>query len=105
MTIKEKIRQRRSQMLVHSCIYYEMDNNIVSDDTWQRWANELTTLQNENPDDCIIDFFDDEFKDWDGSTGTHLPLRNPIVRGKALLILKLHEINENKGVQLDDFMV
>ena len=29
--IKEKIKQRRTQMLVHSCIYYELNDNIVPD--------------------------------------------------------------------------
>ena len=49
-TIEEKIRQRRSQMLIHSHIYYEMDDNIVDDHTWQRWADELAELQDKNPD-------------------------------------------------------
>ena len=39
--IKEKINQRRRQMLVHSCIYYRFDTNIVSDFDYDRWVNEL----------------------------------------------------------------
>ena len=85
-TIKEKIRQRRSQMLVHSFLYYRMDDPIIDDDKWQRWANELAELQNNNPDDCNIDFYDEEFKDWNGDTGFHLPLNDSKVRKKALQI-------------------
>ena len=55
--IKAKIRQRRSQMLIHSCLYYEMDDSIVSDDQWQQWADELEVLQKENPKFMNIDFF------------------------------------------------
>mgnify|MGYP000436135121 FL=1 len=87
-SIKEIIRQRRAQMLIHSCIYYELDNNIVDDFTWQRWADELADLQNNNPEDCNIGFYDREFKDWTGASGAFLPLRSPWVMGKALQLLK-----------------
>lgn len=87
-TIKEKIRQRRAQMLVHSCAYYELDDQMVDDHTWQRWADELTKLQNEHPEDCKIGFFDDEFSNWDGSSGYHLPHRHPWVYAKTSALLK-----------------
>lgn len=78
-------------MLIHSCLYYEMDSEIVTDDKWQQWANELTELQNNHPDCKTIGFYDREFGDWDGSTGMHLPHRNPWVYGMALKILKYDE--------------
>ncbi len=101
-TVKEKIRQRRSQMLVHSCLYYEMDESIVSDDKWQQWANELALLQLENPNDCRLDFYDEEFEDWTGASGAFLPLNDPKVRSKAAYILK---ISENNYVQTDPDVV
>ena len=85
-----KIRQRRAQMLIHSCIYYEMDDNIVSDHRWQAWADELEALQLANPHCCNINFYDNEFRNWDGSTGNHLPHRHPWVLSKANYILSLH---------------
>lgn len=82
-TIKERIKQRRSQMLVHSYLYYIEDAALISDDKWQRWADELYRLQKKNPDECQIDFYDEAFKDWTGDTGFHLPLKDPKVIKKA----------------------
>ena len=86
-TIEEKIRQRRAQMLIHSCIYYELNDNIISDHKWQQWADELEKLQRENPGKCKIGFYDKEFKDWTGATGNHLPHHNSWVMRKAQHIL------------------
>lgn len=92
-TIPEKIKQRRSQMLVHSCLYYDMDESIIDDHTWQRWADELAELQNEYPEHCRLKFFDKEFIAWDGTSGYHLPLRDPYVQSQARKILDYHEKN------------
>lgn len=78
---RERIQQRRAQMLIHSYAYYVLDAPMVSDDTWQRWANELVALQAEIPD-VKIGFYDHAFGDWDGSTGMHLP-QDRWVRNKA----------------------
>jgi hypothetical protein len=101
-TIKEKIRQRRAQMLVHSRIYYEMDENLVDDYTWQRWADELAVLQNENPADCNIGFYDSEFEGWNGSSGAFLPLKEYWVVSKTQHIL---DICRNKDVQSEDTVI
>lgn len=87
-TIEEKIRQRRAQMLVMSCIYYELNDNIISDHKWQQWADELQKLQEENPDKLNIGFYDYAFQDWTGATGNHLPHRDPWVMRKAMWLLK-----------------
>ena len=71
--IKDLIKRRRGQMIVHSFLYYSMDNPIISDDTWQAWADELTELQSKYPKLCKLQYYDKNFKDWDGSTGMHLP--------------------------------
>lgn len=84
-TVAERIRQRRAQMLVHSYIYYHLDTSVVSDDTWQRWANELRDLQAVYG--WQIGYYDEPFQDWDGSTGCHLP-QDDQVRDKALKVLR-----------------
>lgn len=87
---QELIRRRRAQMLIHSCIYYELNDNIVSDDTWQKWADELEQLQKDEKD-IEIGFYDSEFWNWTGATGNHLPHRDPWVKSKALYIMEIHE--------------
>lgn len=72
-------------MLVHSYIYYFMGDSIISDRKWQKWANELVSLQNK----CkVIDWYDEEFDDWTGSTGMHLP-RDDWVVNKAVQLLRI----------------
>ncbi len=70
-SVREKIKQRRAQMLVHSYIYYELDDSIVTDQQWQAWANELRDLQ--AVFGHTIGWQDGAFKGWDGSTGFQLP--------------------------------
>ena len=48
--IRELINRRRRQILVHSVIYYRMNDNLISDDQWAKWALELETLQNDYPE-------------------------------------------------------
>ena len=81
---EDRIRRRRAQLMVHSYLYYELNTNRVSDDTWQAWANELVELQREHPEP--IGFFDDLFQDFDGSTGYHLT-KNEWARGVATRLL------------------
>ncbi len=71
-TVAERILQRRLQMIIHSYIYYCLDNNIVSDRKWTEWAKELETLQREHPEEAKKVRFAELFSDWDGSTGFHL---------------------------------
>lgn len=85
--INELINRRRRQILVHSCIYYVYNDNIISDETWAKWATELEELQNTHPDiakDCV---YADTFKGFDHSTGFDLPLRDPWVMNKAQQLL------------------
>jgi len=88
-TLPEKIRQRRSQMLVHSCLYYHMDDNLVSDHVWQAWADELAELQTRYPEACQIGFYDKEFMGWNGSTGCHLPTDHEVLH-KARKLQEYH---------------
>lgn len=86
-TLSEKIKQRRTQMLVHSYLYYTLDDTIITDEKWQQWADELTELQKQKSD---IGFYDKEFGDWNGSTGMHLPSPAWIVnKAKKLLTSKV----------------
>jgi NAD-dependent DNA ligase len=85
--IKALIKRRRAQMIIHSYIYYELNENLISDDQWQAWAEELHKLQTDNPKLCKIRYYDKEFSDWDGTTGNHLP-KTIIVETRAKQILE-----------------
>ena len=79
LKIAELIQQRRLQLLVHSCIYYRLNTNKVSDREWDAWAKELVKLQHDYPDIAKDVPLAEEFADWDGTTGEFLPIDRPNV--------------------------
>lgn len=83
LIIAEKIQQRRLQLLVHSCIYYKFNYNIIDDRTWDKWAKELKQLQTDYPDISKQVIWYEVFKNWDASTGAFLPLDDECVVKKA----------------------
>lgn len=87
LKIAEKIQQRRYQILVHSCIYYHMGQNIISDYEWDEWARELRDLQNQYPEISKQVTLYEYFKDWDAYTGFHLPITLDWVIEKAERLL------------------
>lgn len=91
MNINERIQQRRLQLLVHSCIYYEFDTNIVTDTKWNEWAKELVQLQEDYPKESSEVIWSEAFKDFDGSTGMDLPIKDPWVRNKAQELINNRE--------------
>lgn len=102
-TIKEKIRQRRRQMLVHSYIYYELDDNIVSDAQWAKWAKELEQLQKDYPKESAEVEEYEQFKDWDGSSGAFLNFGENIKTvAKILLELKSGSKISNSAILVHD---
>ena len=95
LKIAEKIQQRRYQMLIHSCIYYKLNDNYISDYQWSEWAKELAELQNKYPDISKEVTLYEYFEDWDGSTGVFLPLDLPWVMQKAQDLLHYRD-NKSK---------
>lgn len=70
--IMEKIKRRRRQIMVHSLIYYRLNNNLIDDKTFDKWAYELVDLQKQYPEESkAVELYED-FKDWDGTTGFNL---------------------------------
>nr|DAU02280.1 MAG TPA: NAD-dependent DNA ligase (contains BRCT domain type II) [Caudoviricetes sp.] len=74
--IKELINRRRRQVLVHSVIYYKLNDNLIDDATWSKWALELEELQNQYPKISAGCLLAKEFENFDHSTGMSLPLDN-----------------------------
>lgn len=67
-----KINQRQRQIIVHSVIYYKFNTNLVTDEVWQGWANELVKLQKDYKELSKKSAFWRTMEDFDGSTGFHL---------------------------------
>lgn len=93
--VAELLNRRRRQILVHSIIYYKMDDNLISDSTWSAWATELEELQKKYPDIAAKVPYAEEFKDFDHSTGMNLPLDDPdaVLKGhgeKSVMLLSQH---------------
>ena len=82
---EQLIRRLRALMLIHSHLYYRMCTSIVNDFQYDWWAKELASLPYKE-----IGFYDEVFKDWDGSTGYHLPY-DDWIHDKACYILELHD--------------
>ena len=94
-----KIQQRRLQMLVHSYIYYVLNDNIISDFTWNKWAHELAVLQKKYPKTSKKVPYYKQFKNWDGSTGAFLDFDDNIA-GKAEYLLEIqHPVKQAKKVK------
>ena len=93
-TLKQEVKRLRSQMLVHSCIYYRLDDSLITDHEWMQRAQTLAKLQEvikAKAGHCSIGWYDDAFEDWDGSSGFQLPLADPWVVSKARHLLELRE--------------
>lgn len=86
LQVAEKIQRRRLQLLVHSYIYYQLDQNIVSDSTWSKWAKELAELQAKYPNMSKRIPYAKEFADWDGSTGAFLEFDDATVQRAERLL-------------------
>lgn len=89
--IEELIHRRRRQILLHSYLYYQLDKNLISDHTYDEWCKELAELQLKHPKECAsVKFYYKEFKDFDGSTGYHLP-KEAWMHDTAIKLLRYHE--------------
>lgn len=91
LKIAERIQQRRYQMLIHSCIYYRLNDSYVSDHQWSEWAMELKELQDTYPKISEKVTLYEYFKDWNGSSGAFLPLDLDWVMQKARDLLNYRE--------------
>ena len=91
--IRELINRRRRQILVHSIIYYEMNDSLISDNQWAEWALELEELQGKYPDIAEECPYADAFSGFEHSSGYNLPLRDPWGVNKARYLIALRDRN------------
>jgi hypothetical protein len=66
-----------------------MNTNLLPDATFDLWAHELAMLQTAHPEEsAAVDYMRDEFKDFTGDGGSHLPLLEPRAYTIALELQK-----------------
>lgn len=99
---KELINRKRRQILIHSCIYYRMNTNIIPDSTWDKWAGELERLQNKYPKIAKECDWHEAFRNFNASTGFNLPLGNSWVRSKARQLLNNPFIKEDENFEIQE---
>lgn len=91
------IGRRRRQILVHSVIYYKMNENIISDQQWSDWAVELEQLQRDYPDIAEVSPLHEAFKDFEHSSGQTLPLEDPWAVRTAQWLLTIHHNKQEEN--------
>ena len=70
LTTQEYIDWLQRYIIVHSYVYYELDNNYISDREYDAKSKELTRLKEEYPDLWKNSMYHKQFTDeYNGSTG------------------------------------
>lgn len=70
LSIQEYIDFLQRFILVHSYIYYELNNNVISDKLYDAKSKELVKYKNEYPDLWKTSMYYEQFKDdYNGATG------------------------------------
>lgn len=91
MVIEELIHRRRRQVLVHSILYYRMGKSTLTDVQFDAWARELAKLQKDNPEASErVEYMREEFSDFSGETGYHLPLMDENATRVAELVWEVY---------------
>ena len=81
------INRRERQILVHSFLYYQLNESIISDHTFDLWSKELAELIKKHPEEFKASVYADAFEDFDGSSGYDLPYGYPEIQNTGLRLL------------------
>lgn len=81
------IARRRRQILIHSIIYYGLDDSLVPDARFDEWCRDLVELQEAFPERRDEGPYAEAFSGFTGATGFDLPLHDPgaLERARSLL--------------------
>ena len=85
----EWMNRRERQLLVHSFLYYQLNENIISDHTFDLWSKELAKAIIDHPETFKQSVYADGFKNFDGSSGYDLPFHLPEIQNTGYRLLKL----------------
>jgi len=92
ITTKESdIERLQRQLILHSVIYYRLNESIWSDTQYDTASQKLVSIK--GTQEFKDSKFYDLFKDFDGSTGYHIALDTPYWISLATRILSYHELH------------
>lgn len=89
--VRSLITRRRRQILLHSYVYYELNDNLIGDATWTKWALDLEHLQSIFPEESSSALYSEEFKGFDHSTGAGLDYFKSEIIDVAKLLIKCRD--------------
>jgi NAD-dependent DNA ligase len=89
--IFELITRRRRQILVHSFLYYQLNESIIEDSIFDLWSKELAELQQQYPEESAKAIYAKDFGDFDGSSGYDLPYSYPEIQNVGYRLLRIAE--------------
>lgn len=86
------INRRENQILIHSCIYYRFNNNIVADWQYDNFGKDLIELAKKYPDEFKASYHYEDFIEYVNSetpSGFNLPYSSPDVVYRAMYLLNI----------------
>lgn len=104
--IKSEILRRRKQILVHSCLYYQYNTNLIEDWQYDKIARRLAELQIAHPDiSNNLGYHDKEFKGFGEDhcySGFNLPRSSPevVATAERLIYITSAPPSKEKAQQL-----
>lgn len=69
LSIADKISYKQRQILIHSFIYYNLDNNRISDQDYDKLSYSLVDMMKKHPDGFRQSEYKDVFEFFDASSG------------------------------------
>ena len=103
--IKADILRKRQQILVHSCLYYRFDTNLIEDYQYDRIGKSLANLQIKYPElTKEVEYKYEAFKAFgqDGCySGYNLPTSDPDVVRKAQRLINMDIDKVTKEIKKD----
>lgn len=104
--IKSEMLRRRKQILVHSCLYYQYNTNLIEDWQYDKIARRLAELQIAHPDiSNNLGYHDKDFKGFGEDhcySGFNLPRSSPevVATAERLIYLTSAPPSKEKAQQL-----
>lgn len=102
--ILDLINRRENQILLHSCIYYKFNDNLIEDWQYDSIGRDLLELSKDYPDEFEASYHYEEFIDYVNSeTPSGFNLRYSTVENvsKAMHLLRLYGRNTTKFINDD----